>query len=100
MDQKAHSMTRWISSPSFAGSNSLKNDEAIISAVSVCLVRSGINIAQFFHLSPLLETLARNAVAPPNERPSLSNPFTLSGRAPPAPNFFEASKITKLPVAL
>ena len=67
-------MIRRTSSPSFTGNNSRRKEDAIISAVSVCLVRSGISMAHLHQFSPFLEIIAKNAVAPPKERPSLSKP--------------------------
>ena len=66
-------------SPSLHGRDSLRNEPEITSAVSVCLVRSGINIAHSIQFSPSDEILARKAVAPQKDLPSLSKPLILSG---------------------
>ena len=68
--------------PSSQGNTSLKNDVEITSAVSVCRVRSGISIAQVEELPPSIVISAMNAVAPPNDFPSLSNPTILFGEGP------------------
>ena len=65
-------------SPSEQDNTSLKNELEITSAVSVCLVKSGIRIAHLIHFSPFDVMLAGNAVAPPKERPSLSKPAILT----------------------
>ena len=66
-------------SPSLHGINSLRNEPEIISAVSVCLVKSGINIAQPIQFSLSDDIFPRNAVAPPKDLPSLSKPLILNG---------------------
>ena len=66
-------------SPSLHGSDSLRNEPEITSAVSVCLVRSGINIAQSIQFSLSDDIFARKAVAPPKDFPSLSKPLILNG---------------------
>ena len=62
------------SSPSMQGRSSLRKVFEIISAVSVCRVKSGIRSAHLIHVLESTEIFARNAVAPPNDLPSLSNP--------------------------
>ena len=64
-------------SPSEQGNLSRRKELEITSAVSVCLVKSGIKIAQFIQCSPSDEILAGKAVAPPKDLPSLSNPAIL-----------------------
>ena len=66
-------------SPSLQGRDSLKNEPEITSAVSVCLVKSGIRIAQSIQFSLSEKILPVNAVAPPKDLPSLSKPLILKG---------------------
>ena len=72
-----HPRRKVTMSPSEQDNTSLKNELEITSAVSVCLVKSGIRIAHLIHFSPFDVILAGNAVAPPKERPSLSKPAIL-----------------------
>jgi len=68
-------------SPSLHGIDSLRKDPEITSAVWVCLVKSGINIAHSIHFSLSNDIFPRNAVAPPKDFPSLSKPLILNGLA-------------------
>ena len=63
--------------PSTQGRLSRRNAPEITSAVLVCLVRSGMSIAQTSHSPPDALILPLNAVAPPNDWPSRSKPSIL-----------------------